>query len=64
MNRTAFDRWIYDSYHVSTEGMGLYRIFASLMILFFLMPRYSEYAYLASLPNDFFAPPSGPMMFF
>ena len=64
MNRTAFDRWIYDSYHVSTEGMGLYRIFASLMILFFLMPRSSEYAYLASLPDDFFAPPPGPMMFF
>lgn len=64
MNRTSFDRWIHDSYRVTAEGLGLYRIFGALMILFFLMPRSSEFAYLASLPDDFFAPPPGPMMFF
>lgn len=64
MNRSSFDRWIHESYRVTAEGLGLYRIFGSLMILFFLMPRSSEYTYLASLPDDFFAPPPGPMMLF
>src|SRR5690625_7772445 len=34
------------------------------MILFFLMPPFSLYGYLGSLPSDLFSPPPGPMMLF
>lgn len=60
------DRWIFESFEVTGEGLGLFRIFASLFLLFFLIPGedLSYYRYLASLPADFFAPPPGPMMLF
>lgn len=60
------DRWIFESFEVTGEGLGLFRIFASLLILFFLIPGdgVSHYGYLSSLPPGFFAPPPGPMMFF
>lgn len=60
------DRWIFESFEVTGEGLGLFRIFASLFLLFFLIPGegLSHYRYLASLPTDFFAPPPGPVMLF
>ena len=62
MEKNWFDRWIFDSYDPSVQGMALFRIFASLMILFFLMPEATYYSDLASFPEDFFTPPPGPMM--
>ncbi|WP_234573099.1 hypothetical protein [Rhodohalobacter sp. 614A] len=61
-----FERWIFETYTVSAEGLGLYRIIASLFILFFLIPGmgFDHYQYLASLPADFYNPPPGPMMLF
>lgn len=58
-----FDRWIFDSYDVKSEGLGLYRIVASLFILFFLIPGagFEHYRYLSSLPSDFYNPPPGPL---
>src|SRR5690625_6419344 len=58
------DAWIFGSRRISSEGLALYRIFVSLMILFFLMPPFSLYGYLGSLPSDLFSPPPGPMMLF
>lgn len=65
-NKKSFDEWIFDTYSVSNEGLGLFRICGSLYILFFLIPGrgLSHYEFLSSLPNDFYLPPPGPMMLF
>ena len=61
-----FNRWIFESWSVSAEGLGLLRIISALFILFFLIPGYgtSHFNFLADLPPDFYAPPPGPMMLF
>jgi uncharacterized membrane protein YphA (DoxX/SURF4 family) len=59
-----FSRWIFDSFSVSPEALGLYRIFTALFILCFLLPSTEMYSFLGSIPNDFYAPPPGPMWFF
>lgn len=64
MNHNRFSSWIFDSYHPTTKGLSLFRIFAALMFLFFLMPNAVYYPDLAALPDDFYSPPPGPMMFF
>ncbi|WP_340104846.1 HTTM domain-containing protein [Rhodohalobacter sp. 8-1] len=64
MGNNWFDRWIFESYQPTIQGLALFRIFASLLILFFLMPDAAYYTDLASFPDDFFTPPPGPMMFF
>lgn len=63
-NKSKFTRWIFDSYHVNTRGLALFRIFSALFILFFLMPSREMIQFLASSPKDFFVPPPGPMMLF
>lgn len=62
----SLKHWIFDTYTVSSDGLGLYRIIASLFILFFLIPGmgFEHYRYLSSLPADFYNPPPGPMMLF
>lgn len=62
----ALDRWIFESYSVTAEGLGILRIFTALFILFFLIPGGNAESgmYLEGLPDDFFAPPPGPMMLF
>lgn len=62
MSKNRFDRWIFDSYSVSPQGLGFFRIASSLFFLFFLMPDTESYSFLSSLPADLFAPPPGPMM--
>jgi len=59
-----FHQWIFNSYSVTPEGLGLLRIIISLFILFFLMPGQGleHFAYLAAIPSDFYAPPPGPLM--
>ncbi len=67
MNKTAgsiFESWIFDSFPVTPEGLGLYRIFCALFLLFFSLPTFGEYTFLSHLPADFFSPPPGPMMIF
>lgn len=59
-----FSTWIFDSFQVRKEGLGLYRIFTALFILCFLLPSPEMYELLGSLPNDFYAPPPGPMWMF
>lgn len=59
-----FSEWIFDSFSVSPEGLGLYRIFTAFFILFFLLPPTEMYSFLGSIPNDFYAPPPGPMWIF
>ncbi len=63
-NKSSFDRWIFDSYSPTLEGLALYRIFTALFFLFFLLPDFSFYSVLANYPDDFFAPPPGPMALF
>jgi hypothetical protein len=59
-----FHQWIFNSFSVTPEGLGLLRIISSLFILFFLIPGQGtgHFAYLADIPSDFFAPPPGPLM--
>jgi uncharacterized membrane protein YphA (DoxX/SURF4 family) len=63
-SRSSFDRWIFDSYSVTPEGLGLYRIAYALFTLLIIAPGHTEYAsftFAASLPDSFFLPPPGPM---
>lgn len=62
MSKNSFDRWIFESYSVSPQGLGFFRIASSLFFLFFLMPDTGSYSFLSSLPADLFNPPPGPMM--
>lgn len=66
INQKSFDRWIFETYHVSSEGLGLFRICSSLFLLLFLIPGngLEHYRYLASFPSDLYMPPPGPMMLF
>lgn len=62
----GLNRWIFESFTVTPEGLGLLRIFTALFLLFFLIPGggTAHYQFLSSLPSDFYAPPPGPMMLF
>lgn len=64
INQESFDRWIFETYEVTNEGLGLFRICSSLFLLFFLIPGHGlpHYQFLASLSDDFYLPPPGPMM--
>lgn len=64
MNNDRFSRWIFESYQPTAEGLALYRILVSLMMLFFLLPDPTYYSYLAEFPDDFYSPLPGPMMLF
>lgn len=64
MINNRFSRWIFESYQPTTEGLALYRILVSLMIIFFLLPDPAYYSYLAEFPDDFYSPLPGPMMLF
>lgn len=64
--KKRFDNWIFNSFSVSVEGLALLRIFTSLFILLFLIPGMGmgHFGFLASLPNDFYAPSPGPLRIF
>ncbi|TVR16111.1 MAG: hypothetical protein EA391_08670 [Balneolaceae bacterium] len=64
--KQRFDNWIFNSFTVSAEGLALFRIFASLFILLFLIPGMGmgHFGFLASLPNHFYAPSPGPLRIF
>ena len=67
MNReNSFNQWIFHSFSVTKEGLGLMRIVLSLFLLFFLIPGngLAHFHFLSSLPSDFYAAPPGPMMLF
>ncbi|REL33300.1 hypothetical protein DYD21_10995 [Rhodohalobacter sp. SW132] len=64
MQKNKFEQWIFESYSPGAEGLAIYRIFASLLFLFFLLPDFGLYSVLTSYPTDFFTPPPGPMMLF
>lgn len=67
MNREdSFNRWIFHSFSVTKEGLGLMRIVLSLFLLFFLIPGngIAHFYFLSTLPSDFYAAPPGPMMLF
>lgn len=59
-----FSDWIFNSFQVTPEGLGLFRIFTALFIFCFLMPSTEMYDFVGSLPDDFYAPPPGPMWLF
>lgn len=64
--RTRLDTWIFESYAVTPEGLGLYRITYALFALLFFAPGHAEHAsfsFLGTIPNVFFEPPPGPMEF-
>lgn len=50
-----FDRWIFASFHMSAEALGLYRICFALFLLIWGVPNFS---WLAQLPDSFFHPPT------
>ena len=61
---SRFNRWVFDSFSVTKEGLGLMRIVLSLFLLFFLIPGegWEHFLFLSKLPSDFYAAPPGPMM--
>ena len=64
MESNKFENWIFNSYSPTGEGLGLYRIFAALLFLIFLLPDFGFYSTLNAMPDDLFTPPPGPMMLF
>lgn len=65
--RSWFDRWIFDSFTVSAQGLALYRVVFALYLLLIIAPGHGSYAnfsYLDSVPDIFFYPPPGPMQLF
>jgi len=62
--KNRFSNWIFNSFSVTAEGLALYRIFAALFLLLFLLPATQIYSFLGTLPADFFNPPPGPMGLF
>jgi len=63
-DQNRFHNWMFHSFSVSAEGLGLFRIIAALFIFFFLIPGQgaAHFEYLSAMPDDFFAPPPGPLM--
>lgn len=61
---TKFTNWIFNSFSVTPEGLGLYRIFTALFTLLFLLPPTEMYELLGSIPDEFYSPPPGPMLLF
>lgn len=62
--KERFSHWIFDSFEVTAEGLGLYRIFYALFTFCFLLPSTDMYQFLGTIPNDLYNPPPGPMMIF
>lgn len=60
---SPFNRWIFNFYSVTPEGLGLFRIMFSVFLLFFLIPGNGtdHFEFLSTIPNDFFNPPPGPL---
>lgn len=62
--QSRLDRWIFDSYTATPEGLGLYRIAYALFAFLFIAPGHAtgaSFPSLADLPDVFFLPPPGPM---
>lgn len=67
MNKeNPFNQWIFHSYSITKEGLGLMRIVLSLFLLYFLIPGngWGHFLFLSTIPHDFYAAPPGPMMLF
>lgn len=63
--RTALDRWLFDTFLVSPEGLALYRIAFALFTLLVFTPGHAallDFSFVGTLPNAFFLPPPGPLM--
>ncbi|PEN08783.1 hypothetical protein CRI93_03225 [Longimonas halophila] len=63
--RAALDRWLFDTFTASPEGLGLYRILYASFVLFAFTPGHAElldFSFVGALPNAFFLPPPGPLM--
>lgn len=64
IEKNWFSNWIFNSFSATAKGLALYRVFASLFLLLFLIPSTEVYNFLGSLPSDFYQPPPGPMGLF
>jgi hypothetical protein len=65
--KQRIDRWIFDTFGFTAEGLALYRVFYVLFVLFIISPGHKPFIYYSvygTLPPDFFFPPPGPMMLF
>lgn len=63
--RAALNRWLFDTFTASPEGVGLYRILYASFVLFVFTPGHAElldFSFVGTLPNAFFLPPPGPLM--
>lgn len=61
------DRWMYESFRTSANGLAAYRILFASFALLIIAPGHDVYASLsgfAGLPASMFAPPPGPMRLF
>lgn len=61
------DRWLFDGRYATSRSLGLFRIIYALYFLLVLTPNHHKaytFAPFGDLPDEFFAPPLGPMRFF
>ncbi|MEX0780787.1 MAG: HTTM domain-containing protein [Balneolales bacterium] len=62
-----FDQWIFNSFQVTPESLGIYRILFALFTILVISPGHSVYTQfdlLSNFPDSFFDPAPGPMMLF
>lgn len=65
--RYELDRWIFNSFQVSSHSLACCRILTALYLLLVISPGHSaqlDFSFLASVPDVFYSPPPGPMHFF
>jgi hypothetical protein len=67
MSRQNIDKWIFETFTVTGEGLALFRIFYVLFMLIIISPGHMPFVYYTvygELPADLYFPPPGPMMLF
>ncbi|MEX0771566.1 MAG: HTTM domain-containing protein [Balneolales bacterium] len=60
-----FNHWIFHSFNVSAESLGIYRIIFALFTIIAFTPGhavYTQFDLLSNFPESFFDPAPGPMM--
>lgn len=62
--RDGFERWVFQTFPVSREGLRLLRVAFGAYLFLFVAPTIGERAWMSGLPDELFYPPLGPMVLF
>lgn len=64
MSWSRLERWVQESYHVSPQGLALYRmLFAAHLVVLTLVEYVRAASWLPHMPKALYYPPLGPMIF-